>query len=216
MRLKYWFRSGFQAIGIVVLFSVVLLQFLYIWLFRDTDDDLSLLLFFPLLFSPMMFALMTMGLYKLNVPLAISLGSTRGEVLLGLQVFRLIPTVLAIVLMAVLHVVSGADALLPVSAMIPLSLGIFLIAVALGSLTGICFAKWGEPALAVILVGFFVSFVAFAIFDTCFAANSFDENWLRILNKDGLGLAVFGIGLMVYSLMLIPESRTVWKCNVKL
>ena len=212
MRLKFWVKQGFECFGIVLGASVLYGFLMFIQTDGGWDGLLILLPLYLLLFGALMMMGMTIGIYKMAVPLAISFGSTRNEVLLGLQLFRAIPVLLIPALATVLTAVSGEDATFPLSMVFPLGVGAFLTTSALGAIVGVVFTKYGKVAtivtvITIMLVAFGAGFLA---------AFSEDLGTSMVVFSRGLHWLVLAIGLFLYSISMIPEQRTVWKCNVKL
>jgi len=212
MRLKFWIKQGFEIFG-VILGASMLYGFL---MFIQTGDGwVGLLSTFPLyllLFGAMLMTTMTIGIYKMAVPLAISFGSTRNEVLLGLQLFRIIPILLIPAIATLLTAIAGENAAMPLNIVFPLGVGAFLITGALGSFLGAIFTKYGKVATIVTVISIF--FVAFGA--GFLAAFSEDLGTSFTAFARGIHWLVLAAGLFLYSISMIPEQRTVWKCNVKL
>lgn len=213
MRLKYWFKQGFEFFGIILGASLLYGFLMFIQTDSGLDGLLILLPLYLIMFGALMMMGMSIGIYKMAVPLAISFGSTRNEVLLGLQIFRIIPILLIPALAALLTAVSGEPATLPLSAVFPLGIGAFLITSALGAVVGVVFTKYGKVAtiitvITIMLMGFGAGVLS---------ALSEDGGFLSNITLTGrLPWLVPAIGLFLYSISMIPEHRTVWKCNVKL
>lgn len=212
MRLRYWIKLGFETL-LTILGASLLYGFL---MFIQTDSDwdglLILLPLYLLLFGAMLMMAMTIGTYKLAVPLVIAFGSTRNEVLLGLQVFRSIPILLVPALATGLTALSGEPASLPLHMVFPLGIGAFLVFSALGAVIGVVFTKYGKIAtvittISIVLVGFGAGLLA---------AFSDDIGQTVQLFSGKLHWLLLCFGLLLYSLAMIPEHRIVWKYNVKL
>lgn len=212
MRLRFWINQGLQNLALI-LGATALYSFL---MFIQTDDGLdSLLVLLPLyllLFGGMLTVATTLGIYKLSVPLVLSFGSTRNEVLLGLQICRAFPIILVPALAAVLTVLSSETAAFAPADVLLLGAGAFLAFSALGTVLGVVFTKYGKiatvvTAISVMLIGFGAGIIA-ALSDEIHLPNFFFGN--------ALPWAVLCAGLFFYSISMIPEQRIVWKCNVKL
>ena len=214
MKLKYWIGSGLETLLIVL--GTTLFYGLMMTLqsqYMDWNDLLIMVPVYLLLFGGVMQLAMTVGVYKLNVNLSLSFGSTRNEVLLGLQLFRLIPTLCNTALICVLLALAGENALFTPWTALPISLGIGLACGALGSVIGIVYARFGRLAtvLTVVII------VALAITGGILAVMSSQTQWLQsLVNHIGFSWLVFGIGLILYALTMIPEHRTVWKYSVRM
>lgn len=213
MRLKYWFKQGFETFFIILGASLLYGFLIFIQTDSGWDGLLILLPLYLTMFGALMMLGMNVGIYKMAVQLVISFGSTRNEVLLGLQIFRIIPILLIPALAALLTAVSGEPATLPLSAVFPLGIGAFLITSALGAVVGVVFTKYGKVAtiitvITIMLMGFGAGVLS---------ALSEDGGFLSNITLTGrLPWLVLAIGLFLYSISMIPEHRTVWKCNVKL
>ena len=95
----------------------------------------------------------------------------------------------------------------------PLGIGAFLITSALGSVLGVIFTKYGKAATIITVISIFL--VAFGA--GFLAAFTEDNGFLAGVTFSGkLPWLVLAVGLFLYSISMIPEQRTVWKCNVKL
>ena len=105
MKLRYWFQTGFRSLA--MLLGASLLYCALMSLQMSELEAVETLLPIYLLFGVMMDLGMSLSLYKFNVPLALSFGSTRGEALLGLQVARLIPAVFVTAILVVLTALTG-------------------------------------------------------------------------------------------------------------
>lgn len=214
MRLRFWLKTGLQTSGIVIGGTVLYGSMMFIQSSYTTWQDVLMVIpVFFLLFGGMMMTAMLIGVYKLGLPLVLSFGSTRNEVLLGLQVARLLPIVLTTALLVLLTALSGENAFLPLWAVVPTALGIYLAFAALGSILGVVITRYGKfagvaTAVFIILCGFGGGFA------TAFASET--SLLETITQRNGLPWLALGIGLMLYSISMIPEQRTVWKCNVKL
>ena len=213
MRLRYWIKTGLQTFGMVI-GACLIYGFLMSIQMQDALSDMFVLMpVYLLLFGGMMLLASNIGVYKFNLQLALAFGSTRNEAIVGLNLFRLIPTVL---LTAVLVIICGLPVgEAPVSAVqaIPLGLGVYLFFGALGSAIGVIFTKYGK-VVAVITAVLLVLICGACGFLVGFSGSS---SFLgSLIFSDSLPWLIFCIGLLIYALSQIPEQRTVWKCNVKL
>ncbi len=215
MRLRFWFKSGLST-----LLSVVCASLLYCLIFSlqasEPDAILTLLTLYPILFGAMLMPVMTLNTYKFNVNLAISMGSTRNEVLVGLQLFRFV-TILGVLLwVSLCTLLAGDRALLPLWQIAVLTVGVFLFTCGIGSVMGVVNARWGKAATVVL----FISILLVAFASGFLSAYGLDARYGHLLaGRSGTAWLVWlalGVGLPVYGLAMIPEQRTVWKFQVKL
>ena len=126
MRLRYWIRSGFQTFGIVVAACAAYSVLMYLQMDDIFSGIMILMPLYLLLFGGMMLLAMSIGVYKFNLQLALSFGSTRNEAIVGLNLFRVIPTLLLTALLALLCALSPEKASLTVGQAIPIGLGVYL------------------------------------------------------------------------------------------
>lgn len=213
MRLRFWVKQGLDSLLMALGASALYILLMSI----QTDDGLAGMLvlapLYLLVFGGFMTMAFVIGIYKLSVPLALSFGSTRNEVLLGLQIMRLFPIVGIPALAALLTAVSGDPASMPAATLFPMGIGFITIMSALGSVFGVVYTKFGKIATVATVISIALGGMAGGVF-AALAGDSNPMDWLA--RQDRLGLLVLCIGLFVYSLAMIPEHRTVWKCNVKL
>ena len=213
MRLKFWIKQGIDTFLLILGASALYGFLMFIQTDSGWDGLLILLPLYLLLFGALMMLGMSIGIYKMAIPLAISFGSTRNEVLLGLQIFRIIPMIFIPALATLLTAISGEPATLPTSAVFLLGIGAFLLTNAAGALLGAVFVRHGKPAAII---------TGIVILLSCFSAGflaAFSENNGLLANialTGDLPWLVLAIGLFLYSISMIPEQRMVWKCNVKL
>lgn len=213
MRLRFWVKQGLDSLLMALGASALYILLMSI----QTDDGLAGLLvlapLYLLLFGGFMTMAFLIGIYKMSVPLALSFGSTRNEVLLGLQIMRLFPIAGIPTLAALLTAVSGEPTSMPAAILLPLGIGFIMIMSALGSVFGVIYTKFGKFATVAAVISISLGGLAGGVF-AAVAGDSNPMDWLT--GQDRLGLLVLGIGLFVYSIAMIPEQRTVWQCNVKL
>lgn len=215
MRVRFWVKNSLIAIGLITLLVPV-----YMILFESTGDEFvwedifvtasSYLWFIGAVFSMVFGA----SLYKQYLPIALSFGSTRREALVGIQLFRLIPMGIITALSLVLAFLQGREFFRDMIAMLPTSIGMYLIANSVGTVIGTAVAKFGNKALALLipaLIGLSVG-VFFFVF------SSLEEPGfiVEFAMGDGLQWVVLAAGLIVHGLSMIPEVKTVYHCNVKL
>lgn len=213
MRLRFWIKSGLQTFFLVVS-ACLLYGFLMGIQLQDALSDMFVLMpVYLLLFGGMMLLTMNIGVYKFNLQLALAFGSTRNEAIVGLNLSRLIPSLLLTAVLVIFCGLPVAEApVSPVQA-IPLGLGVYLFFGALGSVIGVIFTKYGK-VVAIVTAVLLVLICGVCGFLAGFSgSNSFLGS---LIFSAGLPWLVLGIGLLAYALSQIPEQRTVWKCNVKL
>lgn len=211
MRLRFWFRLSLETIGTMFASSA-----LYSLIMLLQSDDLFGSVFpqfplFLLLFSAFLFLGLSLGIYKLPVSLALAFGSTRREVLLGLQLFRLLPALIIPLCAAGLNALAGDTALFPANLVLPLGLGIFLGFSAIGSVLSAIFTRFGTAAALV--TGIFLIVIVLAGGIVAVILN-FSHSSMSFPSYSGW--AVLGLGTALYILSCIPERRIVLNYHVKL
>lgn len=211
MRLRFWFRSSLQTLAATLGASAVYGLLMGIQLDGASFQDvLSLLPMYLMLFGAVMLMAMMLAVYKFSLGLSISLGSTRREAFVGLQVYRLVPTLVTVAVTALVTLVPGVETFWGPAVMIPAALGIFLFTGALGGLAGMVYLRFGKiAAILTVLLLIVMGGVCGGL--TVFFAEA---NWPVLAGW--IPWLILGLGAVVYGLVLIPESRVVRKYQVKL
>ena len=214
MRLRYWIKQGFSTLGVVLLawllYSAMMLLQLSAPSWESVGGTVPIYL---LVFGGMMQLAMVLGVYKLNLPLCLSFGSTRREASVGIQLFRLIPVVGLTAVLTVLTALLGDTSPLSAADAVPSGLGISLAAAALGSLMGMVYLRFGKLAViltvvVMLLCGGTAGFLAVV---------GVNNEWLnRSIAAIGLQWIALVIGAVLYLVSLIPEHRVIRKYQVKL
>lgn len=215
MRLRFWLKTAFTN-----LFSILGAALLYgvLMNIQGSGDFLEnfwmttpLYLIF---FGALMFLALNMGLYRFHLNLSLAFGSTRREALAGLHVARLVPIFLLAVLLFLVTVLAGDNALASPVAMSVSTLGLCLFAAAFGSVLGMVFARFGKIAAIVGGVVLFVVCLGGGIAAGLGIAN--DSAVAALLSVERLPWLALAIGAAAYLLTLIPEVPLVKKYQVKL
>lgn len=156
-------------------------------------------------------AMLQIYIYQNILPLAISFGSTRKEVLTGLRLYRVLSTLLCAVTAVVLTWLEGGDAMLPPMTMLPLSLGLYLLGSSLGGIMGKAFTKWGNNmAFAIFFVIGFGSAMSLA------AAMIFFDSFSAFIQSFPWQYAVLALGIAAHLLILPLDKKLVYGYTVKL
>jgi hypothetical protein len=214
MRLKYWFYTSLTTFWAVLAASGIYGGILFLQRPGLTWEDLLFTLpVYLLLFGGLVMMALNAGLYKLQLPLALSFGSTRNEAILGMQIQRFLPAALIVALTIVLTTVAKDYSMVPAAAVAPLGFGLFLGFSALGGIAGMVMIRFGKIGLAVtvatgLVVGMGAGLIAGMTIGSGFI-GAFFENV-------GLHWLIFCIGVFLYAIVMIPEQRLIWKYNVKL
>lgn len=211
MRVRFWLRLSLENIGAVLggsaLYALIMLM--------QSDDPLGLVFpqfpLFLMLFGAFLSLGMSLGMYKLPVSLALSFGSTRQEVLAGLQLYRLLPALVIPLLTAGLNALAGEAALFPAGDVLPLGVGLFLSFSAIGSVLSAVFTRFGTAAG--VIAGIFVVVIGLAG-GIVAVIMSFHQS--SVLPNVVSGWKLAGLGVVLYALSWIPERRLVRGYNVKL
>lgn len=211
MRVRFWLRLSLESIGALLGGSA-----LYSLLMILQSDDLLGFVFpqfslFLMLFGAFLSLGLSLGIYKTTVSLALAFGSTRREVLFGLQLFRLLPALIIPLCAAGLNALAGETALFPTNLFLPLGFGMFLGFSAIGSVLSAIFTRFGTAAALV--TGLFVLVIGLGG-GIVSVMMSFSHNATPF--PAYAGWAVLGLGAVLYVLSWIPERRIVMTYNVKL
>lgn len=214
MRLRFWFSRGLQVLASILGASV--LYGLLMWIQMDDSRLEFLLMMLPLyfiLFGGFILLIMTFSLYKMMLSLCLSFGSTRREALVGMHIYRLIPTLGITALAALLYVFPGVEPLFSVRTMVLLSLGAFLLMGAVGSVLGMIYYRFGKVGAiitgisSVILgigAGFLFAFSTNIQSGLSGLAGSLPLSWVPLV-----------LGAAVYLLTMIPENLVIRNYQVK-
>lgn len=211
MRLQYWLRLALGNIG-----SILGVSALYSLLMLVQSDSLLGYTFpqlplFLLLFGAFLSLGLSLGVYRLPVSLALSFGSTRREVLAGLQLYRLLPALLLPLCVAGLNALAGENAIFPAADILPLGIGVFLSFGAIGSLLSAVLVRFGTAAA--IVTGIFVVVIGLPV-GIVGAMMSFSRG--SILPGGVSSWLLLGLGAVLHALSCIPEWRLVRSHNVRL
>lgn len=207
MRLRFWIISGLQTFAAVVGACGFYALLMYIQLGNGVQDLISMIPMYLLAFGGMMLMVMNIGVYKLHLHLTLAFGSTRNEAILGLNLFRLIPSVLLTAILVGMTFLPGSDfEFRP----IPLGLGVYLLFGALGTLIGIVFTKYGKIVTVITAIVIVIGCGCIGLF------VGMSGGGIHMGGVGSLSWPILAAGILVYAIMQIPEQRTVWNCNVKL
>lgn len=213
MRLRLWVKGGLQTLATIAAASV--LYGLLMWMQSSDmtlEATLEILPLYLISFGAVMILIMSLTAYKAMLPLALSFGSTRREAFAGLQVFRLLPMAVVVLLLALLLLVPGVEAAFGFSATLLVASGTYLLFGAVGSGVGMVYIRFGRVGaiLAGILAGLLL--VAGVILITAGAASLLP---LSFFSADWLPWLALALGAAVYLLLLIPEARIVRRYQIK-
>lgn len=214
MRLRFWIKGGLQTLATVAGASAIYGLLMWFQSSASTlEEVLSLLPLYILTFGTIMLLAMTVSVYKGMLPLALSFGSTRREVFVGLQVFRLLPTAAVVLLLVLLFLVPGTEMFLGLPTAVLLTVGLFLFVGAIGSGLGMVYVRFGRLGTILMVVTLLVLGFALGIGAVLgLSSVKFDV----VVSLRWLPWLVLAVGAAVYLLMLIPEFRTVRKYQIKL
>lgn len=220
MRLKYWIKLGLQ----VFLWSLVACAlFGIIMLFQGSELDYASLVLSMMgilcSFGGLMLAVFAATVYKLYLPLTLSMGSTRREAFFGIQLYRLVGIVCFLILFASLsHLPLLAEQIRTVPSWTVLYsplflLGYYLLCGSLGDLMGLVSLRFGKVGNVIMLVilAIFGGFCGFAM-SAGGTLASFFSSFLWQFRPVWICL----FGLLCHLLMMIPETKTINHMVVKL
>lgn len=206
MRLRFWLKSGWDVLvntaGMSALYCVVMC----IQIENDGwQDILTMLPIYLILFGALVFAISAFGLYKMTISLVLSFGSTRREVLLGLQLYRLLPAAGIALLAALLTMIPSVEPVFSPGTAFLISLGVFLLGGAAGAILGMVAYRFGKvgTVITAICVGLFGSGLG-VMGSLSIAGGGYD---LRA--PGSLPWLLLALGAAVYLLVMIPEIRVV-------
>lgn len=212
MKIHYWLRQSLKMVGIIFIACVFYTLLMVLQSENMTWEDVLILtgsfslmfgMFFSILFSTM--------LYTQDMPMVISFGGTRKEVILGLQLSRGAYTLLMALCAGALFLIAADIPFADLSMAIPIVLAGFLLFHVLGAIMSILYIKFGKSGIitfGIILLILFVCFIAGAIMGIMDEAEvTLPENFHWIL---------LGAGIVVYALVSLWEARIIRNYNVKM
>lgn len=216
MRLKNWVRCSLRNTGIVVIASCLLSAYYYVMDDGAADamnagilERLGATLLFAM---PLCIVIFSMSAYKADIPLAISFGLTRREAFIGLQLMRLIPTVLSVLIATAAMVCGGnANAIQTVSDIVLSAFGLSMICYMLGVVIGIILMRFGNGAViaAALAVGALTAGTVIAMF----ALMAAEPDSLPIHT---ISIVLSVVGVIAYAVVLPFEWHALKTLQVKL
>ena len=209
MRLRYWAQEALKFTGIIM---AAALFYTFLMIGQDTRETWNEYLEMGALYLGMFGACMCMilgtSVYQVHAPLAISLGSTRKEVLLGIQCYRFVIACILLAVAALLLMLTGETAHSLVWTILPLGVAAFLLFNSIGAVLGCLSTKLGRGAL-----------IAISILTMLLCVGGVGAAVLIIALKYSLPgnvvLVVLAIGTLVYAMSMIFEVLTIKKFSVK-
>ena len=209
MRLRYWAQEALKFTGIIM---AAALFYTFLMMVQDTRETWNEYLEMGALYLGMFGACMCMilgtSIYQVHAPLAISLGSTRKEVLLGIQCYRFVIASILLAVAALLLMLTGETAQSLVWTVLPLGAAAFLAFHGIGAVLGCLSTKLGRGALIA------VSIVAMLLCVGGIGAVVLIIS-LKYFLQGNVVWIVLGIGALVYALSMIYEFKTIKKFSVK-
>lgn len=214
MRVKFWIQAALQNGLVVVGGSVGYgVMMTLTGAIENVERMLGIMMMFLLLFGAGMGIVIGLNLWKLNLPLALSFGSSRKEAFWGLQWYHLIYNGVILAATMVLCVLCGATAPLSLGLLLPVSVALLLLSTAASTIFGIVGVKYGKTVVIIIsvVIGILLAGSIMAVV-TLFLIQ--DAVGLNLTNWIIWGLPV--VGVVLYGLSLIAEHKMVYRFAVKL
>lgn len=214
MRVKFWIQAALQNGLVVVGGSVGYgVMMTLTGAIENVERMLGIMMMFLLLFGAGMGIVIGLNLWKLNLPLALSFGSSRKEAFWGMQWYHLIYNGVILAATMVLCVLCGATAPLSLGLLLPVSVALLLLSTAASTIFGIVGVKYGKTVVIIIsvVIGILLAGSIMAVV-TLFLIQ--DAVGLNLTNWIIWGLPV--VGVVLYGLSLIAEHKMVYRFAVKL
>lgn len=214
MRLRFWLKSGLEILGMTVGISAFYCALMWIqmedggWL-----DVLSILPVYLIVLGALLFAVTAIGQYRMTVSLVLSFGSTRREVLMGLQIYRLLPTVCIALLAALLTMLPGVAPVFSPYTTFLLSLGAFLLGGAAGALLGMVTYRFGKVGTVITIIS--MALLGFGLGLLAVFSVDGQSRLYALAERGELPWLCLALGAAAYLLMMIPESRVVRSYQVR-
>lgn len=209
MRLGYWIKTGLKN-GLAIIGSAVLFSLMMLLQSEETSLPLTLRMSigFLLAFGILMSMVMNITVYKQQLFVSLSFGSSRKEAFVGMQLFRLIPIVLIFGAAVLVMLLQG----LQVGWQILACAGVALVLGAVGSGIGMVSLKFGRGFAIVcsVIIGFAFGMGGLALMAVIFAA----DGWQDV--PSFVPWIILAVGAAAHGISMIPEYKTVYRSNVKL
>ena len=209
MRLRYWAQEALKITGVIMAATLI---YTFLMIAQDTretwNEYLEMGAIYLGMFGACMCMILSTSIYQVHAPLAISLGSTRNEVLFGIQCYRFVIASILLAVAALLLMLTGETAQSLVWTILPLGVAAFMVFNGIGAVLGCLGTKLGRGAL-----------IAVSILTMLLCVGGVGAAVLIIALKYSLQgnvvWIVLGIGTLVYALSMIFEVQTIKKFSVK-
>lgn len=212
MRLRFWWREAAVNLATSLGASVAYGLLMALQMNGSFSQVMSMMPFYLSMFG--MFVNLGMGLtvYRSSVPLSLSFGSTRGETIVGLQVYHLLPAVVLPAVSGVICALPGIDSFLAAGEMIALGVGLFLLLTAVGILLGGLHIRFGLAATLMTAVAVVVVAIGSGIVGVLVVSDQL--KW--VLLSGSVQWIVLAVGAVAYGLAALLEKTIVRRYAVKL
>ncbi len=208
MRLRFWWREA--AVNLATSLGASVAYGLLMAL--QMDGALSMMPFYLSVSGMFVNLGMSMTVYRSSVPLSLSFGSTRGETIVGLQVYHLLPAVVLPTVSGVICALPGIDSFLTAGEMIALGVGLFLFLTAVGILLGGLHIRFGLAATLMTAVAVVVVAIGGGIVGVLVVSDQL--KW--VLLSGNVQWIVLAVGAAAYGLAVLLERTIVRRYTVKL
>lgn len=208
MRLRFWWREAAvnlaTSLGASVAYGILMAL--------QMNGALSMMPFYLSVSGMFVNLGMSMTVYRSSVPLSLSFGSTRGETIVGLQVYHLLPAVVLPAVSGVICALPGIDSFLAAGEMIALGVGLFLLLTAVGILLGGLHIRFGLAATLMTAVAVVVVAIGGGIIGVLVVSDQL--KW--VLLSGSVQWIVLAVGTVAYGLAALLERTIVRRYAVKL
>ena len=209
MRAKYWLLDGCKMSLMFLFGAVIFTVMMTLQGSSETFGDyLTEFTSFYVFFGALMQTILLQTSFKLQMPLAISMGCTRKEAHLGYHLYRLSFLTVALCIYSILSHLPGNAMKLSIL----LVLGFYLILGAVGSGLGMIAIKLGRKAMIVF-------FVVFGLLCGILGGLIGVGAAVAMGNSQSHGpmpVLVLALGVLCHLLVTIPERKTISTLVVKL
>lgn len=206
MRLRYWIKEALKISGIIMVASLVYTLLMMGWDAADTwRYYLNMGAMYLGIFGAFMSMVLGTSIYQIDVPLAISFGSTRKEVLWGIQCYRFVITFLLLLVAGILRAIAKEEVWIAM----PIGICAFLVFNGMGVILGGLSNKLGKKSLvvlALVMMFLFFGVIAAIVLLVHFGFEMRADIFLPLM---------LGGSVLVYSLCMVNEVKTIRKFSVK-
>lgn len=206
MRLRYWIKEALKLSALAIL-ATLFYTAMMAWMNEENNwkSSLNMGAIYLTMFGGFMGMMQGIAVYQVHVPLAISFGATRKEVLWGIHCYRLVITVL---LLAVAGVMCALAEELWIWGALLAGICLFLVFNGMGAILGSFSNRLGKTAVILTMIG------ALLLLAGAVAVVVIGQNLLQ-MHGVLFSALLLGLSILVYALCMGHEVKAIRKFSVR-